>query len=84
MWQLKMSLTHVFDHLLQGRQFFEGVIEDNFDQGRLDRIQLLFTRKGTTCTPGRFGTCVIHNCVQASLHIAYKKSQVKQYFKENR
>lgn len=28
-WQLEMSLTQVFDHPLQGRQFFEEVIRDN-------------------------------------------------------
>ena len=47
-------------------------------------MTLLFTRKVTTRTPGRFRTRVITNGVQPSLHINYKKSQVKQYFKENR
>jgi hypothetical protein len=83
-WQLEVSLTQVFDRPLQGRQFFEEVIRDNLDQGRPDRIQLVFTRKVTTRTPGRFQTRVIHNGVQPSLHINYKKSHVKQYFKENR
>jgi len=83
-WQLEVSLTQVFDRPLQGRQFFEEVIRDNLDQGRPDRLQLLFPRKVTACTPGRFRTRVITNGVQPSLHIDYKKSQVKQYFKENR
>jgi len=83
-WQLEFSLTQVFDRPLRGRQFFEEVIRDNLDQGRPDRIQLIFERKVTKRTPGRFRTRVIQNGVTPSLHINYKKSHVKQYFKENR
>jgi hypothetical protein len=83
-WQLEVSLTQVFDRPLRGRQFFEEVIRDNLDQGRPDRIQLLFERTVTKRTPGRFRTRVIQNGVHPSLHIHYKKSHVKQYFKENR
>jgi len=83
-WQLEISLTQVFDRPLRGRQFFEEIIRDNLDQGRPDRIQLLFERKVTKRTPGRFRTRVIQNGVHPSLHIHYKKSHVKQYFKENR
>jgi hypothetical protein len=83
-WQLEVSLTQVFDRPLRGRQFFEEVIRDNLDQGRPDRIQWLFERKVTKRTPGRFQTRVIQDGVHPSLHINYKKSHVKQYFKENR
>lgn len=83
-WQLEVSLTQVFDRPLRGRQFFEEVIRDNLDQGHPDRIQLLFDRRVTKRTPGRFHTRVIQNGVHPSLHINYKKSHVKQYFKENR
>ncbi len=83
-WQLEVSLTQVFDRPLRGRQFFEEVIRDNLDQGRPDRIQLLFERKVTKRTPGHFRSRVIQDGVHPSLHINYKKSHVKQYFKENR
>ncbi len=83
-WQLEASLTQVFDRPLQGRQFFEEVIRDNLDQGRPDRVQLIFERKITRRTPGRFKTQVINNGVHPGLHIACKKCHVKQYFKENR
>ena len=83
-WQVEVSLTQVFDRPLRGRQFFEEVIRDNLDQGRPDRIQLLFERKVTKSTPGSFRTRVIQKGVHPSLHINYKKSHVKQYFKENR
>jgi hypothetical protein len=83
-WQMEISLTHVFDRPLWGRQFFEEVIRDNLDQGRPDRVQLLFDHKITKRTPGRFQTRVIQNGVHPSLHIQYKKSHIKQYFKENK
>lgn len=83
-WQLEVSLTQVFDRPLRGRQFFEEVIRDNLDQGRPDRIQLLFEHRVTKRTPGRFQSRVIQDGVHPSLHINYKKSHVKQYFKDNR
>lgn len=83
-WQMEVSLTQVFDRPLRGRQFFEEVIRDNVDLGRPDRVQLLFDRRITKKTPGRFRTRVIHRGVHPSLHIEYKKFQLKQYFKEGR
>lgn len=55
-WQMEVSLTQVFDRPLHGRMFFEEVIRDNLDLGRPDRVQLLFDRKITKRTPGRFRT----------------------------
>ena len=75
-WQLEVSLTQVFDRPIRGREFFEEVIRDNLDQGRPDRVQLLFERKITKRTPGRFQSRIIQNGVHPSLHINYKKSHV--------
>jgi hypothetical protein len=83
-WQLEISRTQVFDDAERGREFFEAVIRENLDQGRPDRVQLLFDRKIIKSTPGHFRTRVIEEGVQPSLHIEYKTSRVKQYFKENR
>ena len=82
--QLEVSLTHVFDRPLRGREFFESVIRENLDLGRPDHVQLLFPRKITRATPGRFTTRVITTGVNPSLHIAYKRCHIKQYFKEER
>jgi hypothetical protein len=60
------------------------VIRENLDQGRPDRVQLVFDRKIIKSTPGHFRTRVLEDGVQPSLHIAYKTSRVKQYFKEHR
>jgi len=82
--QMEVSLTQVFDRPLHGREFFEEVIRENLDLGRPDRVQLLFERKLMRTTPSRFRTRVIHHGVAPSLHVEYKHSGVKQYFKEDR
>lgn len=82
--QAEVSLTQVFDRPLRGREFFESVIRDNLDLGRPDHVQLLFPRQIRRNTPGRFMTHVITTGVNPSLHIAYKRCRIKQYFKEER
>ncbi len=83
-WQLEVSRTQVFDDPVRGRAFFEAVIKENLDLGRPDRVQLVFDRKIIGSTPGRFRTRVIENGVNPNLYIEYKKTVLKQYFKENR
>jgi hypothetical protein len=84
-WQLEVSLTQVFDRPIQGRHFFEAVIRDNLDLGRPDRVSLLFPTRLTRRTPAPtcgYRTRVITRGVAPSLHVEYKRSHVKQYFKE--
>ena len=84
--QLEVSLTHVFDRPVQGRHFFEAVIRENLDLGRPDRVGLLFPLRLTRATPPPaygYRTRVITDGVQPSLHVEYKASHVKQYFKED-
>jgi hypothetical protein len=83
--QVEVSLTQVFDRPVQGRHFFEAVIRDNLDLGRPDRVGLLFPAKITKATPPPpygYRTRVITDGVEPSLHVEYKHSHVKQYFKE--
>jgi len=82
--QLEVSRTQVFDRPLRGREFFEEVLRDQLDLGRPSRMQLLFDRKITRATPGRFRTRVITDGVVPSLHVEYKRCHIKQYFKEGR
>lgn len=82
--QMEVSLTQVFDRPIHGRQFFEEVIRDNLDVGRPDRVQLLFERRVTRRTPGKFRTRVLTAGVQPSLRFDYKHTHVKQYFKLGR
>jgi hypothetical protein len=47
-------------------------------------VQLIFNRRVTRRTPGRFRTRVLTAGVIPSLHINYKHSRIKQYHKEGR
>jgi len=82
--QAEFSLTQVLDRPLSGRIFFEQVIRDHLDLGRPDQVQLIFTRRVTRRTPGRFRTRVLTQGVIPSLHVDYKHCRIKQYFKEGR
>ena len=87
LWQIEQSLTQVFHRPLDGRRFFDQVLRANLDLGRPDRIRLLFDRRLTRRTPPPvygYRTRVITDGVDPSLHIDYKHSHVKQYFKEGR
>jgi hypothetical protein len=83
--QLEISLTQIFDRPVHGRHFFEAVIRENLDLGRPDRVRLLFPRRLTRRTPPPaygYRTRIITDGVEPSLHIEYKHSHLKQYFKE--
>jgi hypothetical protein len=80
--QAEFSLTQVLDQPVTGRIFFEEVIRENLDIGRPSQVSLVFDRKVTRRTPGRFRTRVITEGVTPSLHVDYKKSRIKQYHKE--
>jgi hypothetical protein len=85
--QVEVSLTQVFARPVQGRHFFEAVIRENLDLGRPDRVGLLFPHRITRTTPPPawgYRTRVITDGVEPSLHIEYKSSHVKQYFKDQR
>jgi hypothetical protein len=82
--QAEFALTQVLDRPLSGRVFFEEVIRENLDIGRPDQVQLIFSRRVTKRTPGRFRTRVLTEGVTPSLHVDYKHSRIKQYHKEGR
>jgi hypothetical protein len=82
-WQAEFSLTQVLDRPVTGRIFFEEVIRENLDIGRPDRVELIFNRRISKTTPGRFRTRVITEGVTPTLHVSYKHSDIKQYHKEN-
>ena len=82
--QAEFALTQVLDRPVTGRLLFEEVIRENVDLGRPDHVQLIFDRRVTKRTPGRFRTRVITRGVTPSLHADYKHSRIKQYHKEGR
>ena len=82
--QAEFSLTQVLDRPLTGRLFFEAAIRENLDLGRPEQVQLIFDRRITRRTPGRFRTRIITEGVTPALHVDYKHSRIKQYHKEGR
>ena len=82
--QFEISDTQVFDRPAAGRAFFEGVIRDHLDIGRPDQVALIFDRRISRRTPGRFRTKVITTGVDPQVTCYYKSSRIKQYFKEHR
>jgi hypothetical protein len=57
--QFEVSDTRMFDQPQAGRAFFEGVIRDHLDLGRPDQVVLIFDRRLTPRTTGRFRTKVV-------------------------
>jgi hypothetical protein len=82
--QAEFARTQVLDRPRTGRVFFEEVIRENLDLGRPDQVQLIFERRVTKRTPGRFRTRVITQGVTPSLYVDYKNTRIKQYHKEGR
>ena len=82
--QAEFSLTQVLDRPVTGRVLFEEIIRENLDIGRPSQVQLIFDRRVSRRTPGRFRTRVITDGVVPSLHVDYKNTRIKQYHKEGR
>ena len=80
--QAEFALTQIVDRPLTGRCFFEQVLRENLDLGRPDKVQLIFNRRVTRRTPGRFRTRVLTHGVDPSLCVDYKSSVIHQYFKQ--
>jgi hypothetical protein len=52
--------------------------------GRPEKVSLIFDRRITKRTPGRFHPRVLTQGVIPSLHVSYKHAKIKQYFKSDR
>jgi hypothetical protein len=72
------------DGPVTGRVFFEKVIRENLEIGRPSQVQLIFDRRVSRRTPGKFRTRVITDGVVPSLHVDYKNTRIKLYDKEGR
>ena len=82
--QFEVSDTCVFDRPQAGRMWFEAVIRDHLDVGRPNQIALVFDRRISRRTPGKFRTRVLTEGVDPTLCCYYRASRLKQYFKEGR
>jgi hypothetical protein len=59
-------------------------MRENLDLGRPDQVQIIFGRRVTKATPGRFRTRVITDGVTPSLQVDDKTSRIKQDHQESR
>jgi hypothetical protein len=85
LWQVEVSLTQIFREPIHGRRLFEAMLRENLDLGRPDRVSLLFPTRYTRATPPPkrgYRTRVITAGVAPSLHVTFKHTDLKQYFKE--
>lgn len=82
--QFEVSDTRVFTRPQAGRMFFEGLIRDHLDIGRPTNVALLFGKRVTARTPGKFATKLVTPGVDPQLSCLYKSCRLKQYFKEHR
>jgi hypothetical protein len=82
--QLEISDTRMFDRPIAGRAWFEQTLPDQLTLGRPDLAAVIFGRRVTRRTPGRFQTKVFNHGVEAAIQIHFRASKVKQYFKEGR
>jgi hypothetical protein len=82
--QLELSDTRVFDRPQAGRAWFEQTLRDQLCLGRPDHVSVIFNRRISSQTPGRFHTRVINRGVEPAIQVHYRASKVKQYFKEGR
>lgn len=84
MKQIEIADTRVFDRPLRGRQWFEATIAEQLTLGRPQEIALLFDRRVTRRTPGRFETHVLADRTTPEILFRYKHSTIKQYLKDGR
>ena len=82
--RLGISDTRMFDRPAAGRAWFEATIPDQLTLGRPDQAAVIFGRRISHQTPGRFHTKVFNRGTEAAIQIHYRASKVKQYFKEGR
>jgi hypothetical protein len=82
--QAEFSRTMVFDRPVNGRVLFDQIIRENLDSGRPDQVRLIFDRRVSRRTPGRFQTRVVTEGVIPSIHIDFKSARIKEYYKEGR
>ena len=79
--QAEISDTRTFDRPAAGRAWFERTLPDQLTLGRPDQVAIVFGRRVTKTTPGRFHTKIFNKGVEPAIQVHYRASKVKQYFK---
>jgi hypothetical protein len=82
--QAEISDTRMFERPVAGRAWFERTLPDQLTLGRPDQVAIVFGRRVSSRTPGRFHTKIFKKGVEPAIQVHYRASKVKQYFKEGR
>jgi hypothetical protein len=83
-YQAEFSDNQIFNDTQTLNRVYEPLLKEHLHLGRLDMIKVLFDRRITRRTPGRFATRVLRQGVVSCLKVFYKKSFLKQYNKGGR
>jgi len=83
-YQAEFCDSVVFHKTQVLNRIYEPLLKDHLHFGRLDMVKVLFDRRITRRTPGRFATDVLRQGVVSCLKVFYKKSFLKQYNKGGR
>lgn len=84
LFQVELAETLVFERPRDGRAWFEAAIRAHLDLGRPDQVSLVFGRRISRRTPGRFATRVLTSGVDPSIQLHYRRSLAKAYCKLGR
>jgi len=84
LFQVELAETLVFARPRDGRLWFEAAIRAHLDLGRPDQVSLVFGRRISRRTPGRFATRVLTAGVDPAIQLQYRRSLAKAYFKLGR
>jgi hypothetical protein len=88
-WQLSMrqvetSRTIVLDDPRRARACFEQLLAGNLHLGRPGHVEIIFGRKVTAATAGKFSTRLLNRPDQVTVNLSFKHSRIKIYLKEDR
>lgn len=80
--QIEFSDTAVFDRPRDGRAWFDAAIRNHLDVGHPEKVALVFDRRVSVRTPGKFSTKVVTPGVDPHIQIYFRSSKTKAYFKD--
>ena len=83
-FQAEFSDNLIFHKTAVLNRLYERVLSEHLHLGRPDMIKVMFDRRITRRTPGKFATRILREGAVACLKVFYKSSFLKQYNKAGR
>jgi hypothetical protein len=82
--QLETSRTIVLDDPRRARTVFEQLLAGNLHLGRPEHIEVIFGRRAGRAADLTFSTRVLNRADQVTVNLAFRRSRIKVYLKEDR